>query len=89
MLTQPNTYPYISSKTWAIVNSAFPYLFLGRSYGKRTETKTQTEKQVTVEEVNRLLEVGRLLFSVLTPEEINELQNLFSPRNQLGIAGDS
>jgi hypothetical protein len=73
----------------AIVNSVIAYLFLGRSYGKRTETKTQTEKQVTVEEVNRLLEVRRLLFSVLTPEEIQELQILFSPRNQLGIAGDS
>jgi len=56
---------------------------------RELKTKTQTEKQVTVEEVSRLLEVGRLLFSVLTPDEIKELQNLFSPRNQLGIAGDS
>jgi len=32
---------------------------------RELKTKTQTEKQVTVEEVNRLLVVGRLLFSVL------------------------
>ena len=32
---------------------------------RELKTKTQTEKQVTVEEVNRLLEVGRLLFLVL------------------------
>lgn len=63
--------------------------FLKEVMERELKTKTQTEKQVTVEEVNRLLEVGRLLFSALTPEEIKELQNLFSPRNQLGIAGDS
>jgi hypothetical protein len=28
---------------------------------------------VTIEEVNRVLEVGRLLLSVLTPEELEEL----------------
>ena len=31
---------------------------------------------VSVEEVNRILEVGRLLFAVLTPEEHEELQEL-------------
>jgi len=57
--------------------------------------KTQTEKvkirqeQVTVEDVNRLLEVGRLLFSVLTPEEIEQLQDFLSPQNKLGNTGDS
>lgn len=45
--------------------------------------------QITVEEVDRLLEVGRLLFSVLTPEEIEELQQLLSPNNPIGNAGDS
>ena len=34
------------------------------------------ETQVTVEEVKRVLEVGRLLISVLTPEELEELQSL-------------
>ena len=34
------------------------------------------ETQVTVEEVKRVLEVGRLLLSVLTPEELEELQSL-------------
>lgn len=40
-----------------------------------------TEKSsvsVTIQEVNRVLEVGRLLFSVLTPEEIEELHKLLS-----------
>ena len=31
---------------------------------------------VTIEDVNRVLEVGRLLLSVLTPEELQELQEL-------------
>jgi hypothetical protein len=31
---------------------------------------------VTIEEVNRVLEVGRLLLSVLTPEERKELTDL-------------
>ena len=48
-----------------------------------------TEFQVTVEEVNRLLEVGRLLFSVLTPEEIEQLQELLSTPKQIGNTGDS
>lgn len=40
--------------------------------------KDQIEKQITAEEANRVLEVGRLLFSVLTPEEVEELQKLLS-----------
>lgn len=48
-----------------------------------------TEKQITVEEVNRVLEVGRLLLSVLTPKEIEELQKLLSPQKAIGNAGDS
>jgi hypothetical protein len=66
-----------------------PICFLEEVMERELKTKTQTEKQVTVEEVNRLLEVGRLLFSVLTPEEIKELQNLFSHRNKSGDTGDS
>ena len=42
-----------------------------------TESKV-TAVEVTVEEVNRVLEVGRLLFSVLTEEEIAELQRVLN-----------
>ena len=38
--------------------------------------KKQLNIKVTVEDVNRVLEVGRLLLSVLTPEEIEELTRL-------------
>jgi hypothetical protein len=54
-----------------------------------TNTQTKTEKRITVEEVNRVLEVGRLLFSVLAPEEIEELQKLLSPNDAIGNTGDS
>ena len=52
------------------------------------DQKTQTQT-VTAEDVNRLLDIGRLLFSVLTPEEIEELQKLLSPQKEIGNAGDS
>ena len=54
-----------------------------------SQTKPKTEKQITVEEVNRVLEVGKILFSVLTPEEIEELQKLLSPQKTIGNTGDS
>lgn len=44
---------------------------------------------VTIEEVNRLLEVGKILFSVLTPEELKSLQGVLSGQKQLGNTGDS
>ena len=53
--------------------------------------KAQTQT-VTVDDVNRLLEVGRLLFSVLTPEEVEALQEEFAKRTaseKLGNTGDS
>ena len=40
--------------------------------------KRPTEPSVTIEEVNRVLEVGRLLFSVLTEEEKTELQQFWN-----------
>ena len=56
-------------------------------------TKKKAQPQtVTVEYVNRLLEVGCLLFSVLTPKEIEALQAeviMFSTSEELGNAGDS
>lgn len=42
---------------------------------QKPDTKRPAENQVTIEEVNRVLEVGRLLLSVLTEEEIEEFQN--------------
>jgi hypothetical protein len=33
---------------------------------------------ITIKEVNRILEIGRLLLSVLTTEELNQLQQLLS-----------
>ena len=56
-----------------------------------TNHKIQTQK-VTVEDVNRFLDLGRLLFSVLTPEEIEALHEVFSnkPANkEIGNTGDS
>ena len=55
------------------------------------DPKTQAQT-VTLEDVNRLLDLGRLLFSVLTPEEIEALQEMFSkspPSKEIGNAGDS
>jgi hypothetical protein len=55
----------------------------------KPKAKIQNENQVTVEEINRMLEGGRFLFSVLTPEEIDELKEFLLLRNQIGNAGDS
>ena len=57
---------------------------------QNSDTKRPTETKVTIEEVNRVLEVGRLLFSVLTEEEIAELQRVLngpSDENEIGNAG--
>ena len=46
--------------------------------------------QVSLEEVNRVLEVGRLLFSVLKEEEIDEferIRNSQSENSEIGNAG--
>ena len=47
-------------------------------------------RKITITEVNRVLEVGRLLFSVLTEEEVAELQqilNRHSDENKIGNTG--
>ena len=41
--------------------------------------------EVTVEEVNRILDVGRLLLSVLTKEELQEIQAFYLGRAQPSI----
>lgn len=54
--------------------------------------KSAKEKTITVEDIKRLLDVGRLLLSVLTPEEIEALQkylNKNSTSDKLGNTGDS
>ena len=38
---------------------------------------------ITIEDVNRVLEVGRLLRSVLTEEELEELQSMLSETKDL------
>jgi hypothetical protein len=52
--------------------------------------KLSTIPEVTIEEVNRVLEVGRMLLSVLTEEEIEELQEILSRQEadqNIGNAG--
>jgi hypothetical protein len=46
-----------------------------------TKPYIKNKEHVTTEEVKSLLEVGRILFSVLTPEEIAELKKLVSSKN--------
>ena len=54
------------------------------------ETSSDTTRdQITTEDVNRVLDVGRLLFSVLTPEEIEQLKNLIPVLIEIGNTGDS
>ena len=46
----------------------------------------------SIEDVNRLLDVGRLLKSVIKPEELNAIQMFFSEapiEDEIGNAGDS
>ena len=55
-----------------------------------SDHKHPTESQVTVEEVNRVLEVGRLLFSVLTNDEkakLIRILNAQSDETEFGNAG--
>ena len=55
----------------------------------KPKAKILNENHVTVEEVNRLLEIGSSLFSVLTPEEIEKLQKLFSTQKEICNTGGS
>ncbi len=58
----------------------------------KSSVADQNTQTVTVEDVDRLLDLGRLLFSVLTPEEIKALQEefaTFSTSEKLGNAGGS
>jgi hypothetical protein len=49
--------------------------------------KLSTTSEVTIEDVNRVLEVGHLLLSVLSEEEIEALQELLikdESKNEIG-----
>ena len=48
------------------------------SMSHQSDPKRPAEPKVTIEEVNRVLEVGSLLFSVLTEEEKAELISMLS-----------
>lgn len=47
-----------------------------------------TQPTVTIEEVNRVLEVGRLLLSVLTPRELEELAEVIDARQSTDLEFD-
>ena len=69
--------------------SLLPICFSEEKMSTKTQIESAPDSLTTVEDVNRLLEVGRLLFSMLTPEEIESLQELLNTQNQLGNTGDS
>jgi hypothetical protein len=46
----------------------------------KTVTENAPELSITIDDVNRVLEVGRLLFSVLTPDEIEQLRQFLLER---------
>ena len=48
-----------------------------------------TKPEVTIEEVNRVLDVGRLLLSVLTQEEVEELQNASTDHSRVKEIGNT
>lgn len=51
----------------------------------KTAPKSKPDTAVTIEEVNRVLEVGRLLLSVLTTEELDQLQQLLNDQSIDGL----
>ena len=57
---------------------------------EETTKNLSTTSEVTIEDVNRVLEVGRLLLSVLSEEEIEALQELLirdESKNEIGNTG--
>jgi len=54
--------------------------------------ESKIEQPITIDDVQRLLDIGRILLSVLTEEELSTIQaNLFCPKKtcEIGNAGDS
>ena len=56
---------------------------------KAQEPQHPTQPTVTIEELNRVLEVGRLLLSVLTPEELEELAELSNAQQSTDLDFDA
>jgi hypothetical protein len=54
----------------------------------RQERDLAGKHTVTVEDVNRVLDVGSLLFSVLTEEEIQELQRILNGVSEVEEIGN-
>ena len=57
---------------------------------EETAKNLSTTSEVTIEDVNRVLEVGRLLLSVLSEEEIEVIQELLirdESKNEIGNTG--
>jgi hypothetical protein len=54
---------------------------------EHSASQVPTRAPVTVHEVNRLLAVGRLLLSVLTPEELAALQAALDGAPDRGVTG--
>jgi hypothetical protein len=52
-----------------------------------TTRKSFAQGALTIEEVNRVLEIGRLLHSVLTPEEIESLYYLLNNQKTFQASG--
>jgi hypothetical protein len=50
---------------------------------------TAAEELITTDEVQRVLVVGELRFSVLSPEEIKDLKDQLSQQRDIGNTGDS
>jgi hypothetical protein len=46
------------------------------------EIETINRQEVTIDDVNRILEIGRLLLTVLTPDEIQELQRCLPKQSE-------
>jgi hypothetical protein len=55
----------------------------------RQESNMPGKYTVTVEDVNRVLEVGQLLFSVLKEEEIQELQRILNGVSEIEEIGNA
>ena len=56
---------------------------------QKPDSKRPTDNQVTIEDVNRVLEVGRLLLSVLTEEELKNLQKVLNTSGNTSKIGNA
>jgi len=66
-----------------------PHYLSRRQRDYSIRSKRPTEPQVTIEEVNRVLDIGRLLFSVMTEEEKEELDLLLKASSSEAEIGNT